>query len=202
MVVKPYKCFQSQRHGKTHSGQRETTQCRPSSPCQNVFPLFTFWNNRTFIQDYDLWPTTKVEGNIINMWCITMSEAVTVPSLMMTLIVFQWIACEGPTPTHTVLVLHNFFQSKTLKTKMGVNILYRKKPPTSQVRQASQQNPPSQSKRQRGRHVYTHAQEWLRSHIKDPVVHVRVQRTTETRKDLACMHITDRRIHVLLDSKV
>ena len=35
-------------------------------------------------------------------------------------------------------------------------------------------------------HVYKHAQEWSRTHIKDPVVHVRVRRITETQKDPAC----------------
>ena len=35
-------------------------------------------------------------------------------------------------------------------------------------------------------HVYTHAYEWSRTHAKDPVVHVRVQWITETRKDPAC----------------
>ena len=38
--------------------------------------------------------------------------------------------------------------------------------------------------------LYTHAQEWSRMHVKDPVVHVRVWWITETRKDPACPLLT------------
>ena len=34
--------------------------------------------------------------------------------------------------------------------------------------------------------VYTHAEEGPRTHVKDPVVHVKVRWVTETRKDPAC----------------
>ena len=34
--------------------------------------------------------------------------------------------------------------------------------------------------------VYTHAQEWSHTHVKDPVIHVGVWLITETRKDPAC----------------
>ena len=48
-----------------------------------------------------MWPWIKVKVSIISTWCILMSEAVTVPNLMMTINSFQGIACEGQTRTHT-----------------------------------------------------------------------------------------------------
>ena len=48
--------------------------------------------------------------------------------------------------------------------------------------------------------VYTHAQEWSYTHIKDQVVRVRVWWITETQKDPVCT-LTDRGINVLLYSK-
>ena len=77
----------------------------------------TFWNNITF-SIISVWPWMKVKVNIIDTWCILMSEAVTLLSLMMmTLIVFEE-SLTRDTHTHRLWVLYpNFFQSKTLKTK-------------------------------------------------------------------------------------
>ena len=62
----------------------------------------------------------KVKVNIINMRCILMSEAVTMPSLMMMTVSEESLARDTHTHTHThrleVLYL-KLFQSKTLKTK-------------------------------------------------------------------------------------
>ena len=49
------------------------------------------------------WPSMKVKVNIINTWCILMSEAVIMHSLMMKNS-FWGITCEGHTHTHTPLL--------------------------------------------------------------------------------------------------
>ena len=86
--------------------------------------LNSFWNKQTFIifmiKICVIW--MKVKVNIINTWCILMSEAVTVLSLMMmTLIVFEESLARGRhthrhTKTRGRLVL-NFFKVRLLQTK-------------------------------------------------------------------------------------
>ena len=48
-----------------------------------------------------MWPWMKVKANIINTWCIPVTEAVTVPSLMMITLVVSEESLARDTHTHT-----------------------------------------------------------------------------------------------------
>ena len=66
-----------------------------------------------------VWPWMKVQVNIINTWCILMSEAVTLPSLMMMALIASedLLARDRHTHTHRLGVVYLNLSLKTLKTK-------------------------------------------------------------------------------------
>ena len=90
--------------------------------------LKSFWNNRTFIISWlrSVWHWVKVKVKIINMWCILMYGAVTVPTFDDDdFNNFRGIAFDGQThrqtqtETHTGIDTASFMSpfSKTVKTK-------------------------------------------------------------------------------------